>query len=155
MDHSECTHPRTPAGRSACRRGLRTGQPDATSQIAPKPAKQRRNGAVTVTRLPSVQDVLKGPDHVPMQVHTFLSDALQRGLRVQPHAVEEGMSFHVLSSIAAVTVTWKVTKVPKSRVMREEVSWFARRGNSSLARRIDFNEVWNALDVIPSKDRWL
>lgn len=145
INHSECTHPRTPAGRAACRRAM-SHVPEHDAPAIQRARKQRENVVeapkerrprnVSQMRLPSAEDVLRGLDEIPARVRTFLNVARSKGLRIQPNAVERGTSFHVLSEEGAVTVTWE----------GNEIAWFARRGFSSLARRIDFKEVWNTLD---------
>lgn len=141
INHTNCTHPRTPAGRSACRRAMShipehdaPATKKARENVVEAP-KQRRPKDNTQTPLPSALDVLRGLDDVPARVRTFLNVAMARNLRIQPNRVERGTSFHVLSEVGAITVTWD----------DKEIAWFARRGFSSLSRRIEFKEVWNTL----------
>lgn len=142
INHSECTHPRTPAGRAACRRASShipehdaPATRKARENVVEAP-KERRPRNVTQTRLPSAEDVLRGLDEVPVSIRKFLAAARTKNLRIQPNRVDRGTSFHVLSEEGAITVTWD----------GDEVAWFARRGFSSLSRRIEFKEVWNTLD---------
>lgn len=161
MNHSECTHERTPAGRAACRRAMsHVPEHDAPAtqrarQNAADASSRRRASNVTATRIPNVHDVLRGLEHVPRDVRAFLETAIERKLRIQSNPVERGTSFHVLSEVGAITVTWECTPVPKSRIVKEEVAWYARYGFSALSRQITFEEVWNALDNPHPKDYWL
>lgn len=135
ISHANCTHPRTPAGRAACRRGTTTKAPKEARQNVVEATNTRRVRRDTPAKLPSVLDVLRGLDDIPARVRTFLNVAMTRGLRIQPNRVERGTSFHVLSEEGAITVTWDA----------DEIAWFARRGFSSLSQRIEFKEVWKVL----------
>lgn len=136
IDHSSCDHERTPKARAACRRQQGTTPTKQRPERPPEATYEAPTSRRTRTRLPDVTDVLKASSDTPARVRTFLNVALTRGMRVQPNQVERGTSFHVLSEVGAITVTWD----------GKEVGWFARYGFSSLSRRIKFEQVWDALE---------
>lgn len=137
IDHSSCAHPRTPAGRAACRRAQGGATP--TKQRPERPvgtSRERHPSDASYWRRGGRTDALKALNEAPARVRVFIERCKELGFEITAKPVEVGHSIEVYSSRGAGRVTWE----------GERVSWFTRLGHTSITSRVtSFREVWAVL----------
>lgn len=139
IDHSACTHPRTPKGRAACRRAGNV----APSQRPVETTKERRPSDDTRTTRRRAGADLRALADAPARVRVFIERCRELGLEITEAPVEVGHSLEVYSSRGAGRVTWE----------GERVAWFTRVGWSSVTRRVTSQvEVCSKLGIAFDED---
>lgn len=135
IDHSSCAHPRTPAGRAACRRAGGVKQRPEKPAEATKAPRVRNDTRVT---WPRRSGALKALADAPARVRVFIERCQELGLEVKESHVEIGHSLEVFSHRGAGRVTWE----------GERVAWFTRLGWTSITTRVtSMVEVCKSLGI--------
>lgn len=144
IDHSTCTHLRTPAGRSVCRRQMsHIPAHDAPVIKQAREASIERSAKVRPhdvmqTRRSRSSGALRALSDAPTRVRVFIKRCEVHGFEVTEVPVKLGFSLEIHSSRGAGRVTWN----------GEAVQWFTRLGYTSITTRVkNLHEVWEALGV--------
>jgi hypothetical protein len=111
MKHDACTHPRTPAGRAACRKGSQSSA-DATKGVTPKvtPAK-RVKGSTRV--LKGAGQLIHTPDavDVPRPLSPYIKQALERGWEITAGSpyTETQRVIRIVGDAGVLQLVWNAT----------------------------------------------